>query len=271
MVESHALYADEAQLVRELNARGARAEQLAWKGSGADWRGLDAAIIRATFDYIDDHDGFLDALAAMEAAGCRVWNPLDVVRWNSDKRYLLDIAARGIATVPTWLADHDDPAMIRAGLESFGASEAVLKPAIGAGGFGVRRIAVQDVERALAPGLLVQPLLESVAAEGEWSFVYIDGSLSHVLRKLPAKGDYRVQEIYGGTLELADASDEDMTAAGTIYSALPQDLLYARLDLARVGGSLAVMELELIEPVLSFDLMPEAAGVLAEALLSRLT
>ena len=270
MVHGSELYADETMLVQELNDRGARAEKLPWNGNGADWSRFDAAVIRATFDYIDDHDGFLRTLAEMEAAGCRVYNPMEVVRWNSDKRYLLDIAGRGIATVPTWLAGRDEPAAIHAGLEAIGANEAVLKPAIGAGGFGVRRVRVAEVESALAPGLLVQPLLESVPAEGEWSFVYIDGSLSHVLRKLPARGDYRVQEIFGGTLELAHASAADLASADAIYSALPADLLYARLDLARMNGQLAVMELELIEPVLSFDLQPGAARLLADALLARL-
>lgn len=270
MVHGSELYTDETMLVQELNARGARAEKLPWKGNGSDWSRYDAAVIRATFDYIDDHDGFLRTLSDMEAAGCRVYNPMEVVRWNSDKRYLVEIAGRGIATVPTWLAGRDEPAAIHAGLASFGAEEVVLKPTIGAGGFGVRRVRVEDVESALTPGLLVQPLLESVAAEGEWSFVYIDGSLSHVLRKLPASGDYRVQEIFGGTLELAEASAADLASADAIYSALPADLLYARLDLARVNGKLAVMELELIEPVLSFDLKPGAAALLADALLARL-
>lgn len=270
MLHSDVLYADEAMLVAELNARGARAEQLPWKGNGSDWGAYDAAIIRATFDYIDDRDGFLGTLAAMEAAGCRVFNPLEVVRWNSDKRYLLEIASKGIATVPTWLAGCDAPDAIRGSLEELGAEEAVLKPAVGAGGAGVRRVAVREVEQALAPGLLVQPLLESVMTEGEWSFVYVDGAFSHTLRKLPADGDYRVQEIFGGSLALAEASAADRRAADAIHSALPAGLLYARLDLARVGGTLAVMELELIEPVLSFDLMPQAASRLADALLARL-
>lgn len=270
MVHSEALYADEALLVRELNARGARAEQLAWKGNGTHWADFDAAAIRATFDYIDDRDGFLDTLSAIDSAGCRIFNPLEVVRWNSDKRYLLEIAHRGMPTVPTWQAGRDEPAAIRSSLEKLGAGEAVLKPAVGAGGSGVRRAAVRDVEKELAPGLLVQPLLDSVVTEGEWSFVYIDGAFSHALRKLPAEGDYRVQEIYGGTLALAEASNADLAAADAIYSMLPPGLLYARLDLARLNGRLVVMELELIEPVLSFDLIPQAASRMADALMARL-
>lgn len=270
MVHSDVLYADETMLVAELNARGARAEQVPWKGNGSDWGPFDAAIIRATFDYIDDRDGFLGTLTAMEAAGCRVFNPLEVVRWNSDKRYLVEIGSRGIATVPTWLAGRDAPDAILASLEKLGTEEAVLKPAVGAGGAGVRRVAVRDVEQALAPGLLVQPLLESILTEGEWSFVYVDGAFSHTLRKLPADGDYRVQEIFGGSLALAEASAADRAAADAIHAQLPPGLLYARLDLARLDGHLVVMELELIEPVLSFDLKPEAASRLADALLARL-
>ena len=123
--------------------------------------------------------------------------------------------------------------------------------------------------KPLAPGLIAQPLVPAIATEGEWSFIYIDRQPSHTLLKRPASGDFRVQSIYGGTLRPAAASADDQAAADAILAAVPFDLLYARLDLVRRDGQLAGMELEFIEPFLSFDLVPEAAGRLAEATLAR--
>lgn len=265
-----ALYSDDAVLVRELAARGAHAESVAWDEPGRDWGAFDIAVIRSTFDYIDDVPAFLAALDRMERAGCRVLNPMDVVRWNADKSYLTELAKRGVPVVPTWLGGAAAAGDVAAALDAMGAAAAIVKPAVGGGGSGVRRVPVAAVGTALAPGLLAQPLVPAIATEGEWSFIYIDRQPSHTLLKRPASGDFRVQSIYGGTLRQAPASAADQAAADAILAAVPFDLLYARLDLVRLDGRLAVMELEFIEPILSFDLVPEAAGRLAVATLARL-
>jgi hypothetical protein len=93
--------------------------------------------------------------------------------------------------------------------------------------------------------------------EGEWSFIYFNRQLSHVLLKKPASNDYRVQGIYGGTVEIVKPQSRDLRQAEAILDKLPFDLLYARLDLVRVDGDLSVMEVELIEPILSFNLVLE--------------
>ncbi len=112
---------------------------------------------------------------------------------------------------------------------------------------------------------LVQPFIENVIAEGEWSFSYFNGKLSHVLLKKPAPNDYRVQGIYGGTIQALEPSDDDRKQAEAVMTKLPFDILYARLDFVRLGDQLSIIEIELIEPIFSFNLVPESIDRLVRA------
>ena len=154
-----------------------------------------------------------------------------------------------------------------------------MKPTVGAGGFEVRLVPSTEVAAALTgltaqrpdAGRLVQPLVDGIGTEGEISFVYVDGEITHVLQKIPASGDVRSQGTYGGTMRYMHPGWEDRAEADAIMAKLPFRPLYARLDLVRVDEHVAVMELELIEPVLYFDFAPEGAGRLAAAALARLS
>ena len=112
--------------------------------------------------------------------------------------------------------------------------------------------------------------MSSIVTEGEWSFVFIAGAFSHALLKKPASGDYRVHGMYGGSIARADPDEGDLARALDIHSRLPFDLLYSRLDLVRTADGLAVMEVELIEPFLYFEIAPEAVGRLIEAVIRKL-
>ena len=271
-------FEDDRQLVAALEARGAEASLVAWTDERIDWSGFDAAVIRSTWDYIDQRDRFLKVLASIEASSCVVMNPLEAVRWNSDKHYLLDLESRGVAIVPTFRAWSEDWPQLRSRFIAERWHTVVLKPAVGAGGAGVHRLAVDDVEEALSrlatqhPNVphLIQPLADAVVTEGEWSFIHIGGELSHTLLKRPAAGDYRAHSIYGGSVERAEPSEDDQRQVAAMLQTLPFELAFARLDLVRVGGRLAVMELELIEPMLYFEFAPEGIARLARAILTRL-
>jgi glutathione synthase/RimK-type ligase-like ATP-grasp enzyme len=262
----------------EFARRGVEAPSVVWGDPGIDWDQFDLALIRSTWDYIDQRERFLTVLSTIEASSCMLFNPLAAVRWNSDKRYLLDLDDWGVPTVPTYQAPTTDHASLEETLIKEGWRSAILKPRIGAGGSQVHRVATHEVASTLEKlteqhprqEFLVQPLIESVITEGEWSFIYIDGALSHVLLKKPALGDYRAHGIYGGTVESAEPTPGDRSRAEAMLGRLPFDLLYARLDLVRVDGRLAVMELELVEPMLYFDLAPEGVGRLAGATMARL-
>lgn len=270
------LFTDDALLLAELARRDVAAEPVVWSEPDVEWGAFDVALIRSTWDYIDDLEHFLSVLARIERSSCLLVNPLSAVRWNTDKTYLFDLAEWEVPIVPTFPAAAD-PRVLRHALARDGWDHAVLKPRVGAGAAGVRRMPLDELAptlAALAGGarseLLVQPLVESVVAEGEWSYVYVAGELSHVLLKTPAPGDYRAHGIYGGTITPVDPPPDDRAQVDAMLARLPFDLLYARLDLVRIGNRLVVMELELIEPMLYLALAPAAAGRLASATIARL-
>ncbi|MGR0220448.1 ATP-grasp domain-containing protein [Agromyces sp. ZXT2-6] len=264
-----ALFEDDRLLIAALRRRGVDAVPVAWSDD-ADWAGFDLAVLRSTWDYVDRLPEFLTALAAIEAQGCRVRNPLDAVRWNSDKRYLDALADRGLPFVPLIRTVTSDPdAAVRA-VSAAGWDELVVKPTVGVGGSGVVRLPAPRLSehlRTVGDAMLVQPFAPAVLEEGEYSFAVIGGEVSHVLRKLPAAGDFRAHGIYGGTVAAHAASADDLAQVRDLYSRLPFDLDYARIDVVRFGGRLAVLELELIEPILYLSLAQDAADRLAAAVL----
>lgn len=265
-----ALFTDDRMLMAAFHEHGVEAEPVVWSDPGVDWNAFDVALIRSTWDYIDEPESFLSVLGRIASSSCRLFNPLDVVRWNSDKSYLFDIDAWGIPIVPTLRA-------ATALGELPGWSRFVVKPAVGTGASDVSLVSRGDIGATLEQlseagslrDYLVQPMVESVVTEGEWSFVFVAGQFSHALLKKPADGDYRSQGIYGGTIQPEAPRPDDLRQVEGILAALPYDLLYARLDLVRIDGRLAIMELELIEPILYFTLSPLGPDPLVSATIAR--
>jgi len=269
------LFGDDRRLIAAFAERGVDAEPVAWTDPDVDWDAYDAAVLRSTWDYVDDARHFLDVTAAIERSRCTLLNPADAVRWNADKRYLDDLDRLGVPIVPLVRGTRADAPRIHASITEAGWDELVLKPAVGVGGSGVVRTTATSLPQVLGSlppdtEVLVQPFVEAIFDEGELSFIFIGGVLSHVLRKRPARGDFRAHGIYGGTVVAAAAPADDLAQLEAMVARLPFDLLYARFDVVRIDGRLAVLELELIEPMLYFDLAPGSAGRLADATLVRL-
>ena len=269
------LYADDHRLLEAFAARGVDARSVAWNDPEVDWTAFDAAMPRSTWDYVDHLDEFLDVMAAIDRT-CTLVNPYAAVRWNADKHYLDDLADLGVPTVPLVRGNADDGPGLKELVEEAGWRDLVLKPAVGVGGSGVVHTNTEGLEQALgalAAGtdVLVQPFARSIVDEGEWSYVFLGGRLSHVLRKRPAVGDFRAHGIYGGTIERAEPDPGDARAVATILDQVPFEIDYARIDVVRFDGRPAVLELELIEPNLSLDLAPGSADRLAEAVIRRVT
>jgi glutathione synthase/RimK-type ligase-like ATP-grasp enzyme len=267
------LFEEDNLLVDGFEAQGFQARPIIWSDPSIDWDQFDIALIRSTWDYLDDREHFLYVLSAIEASSCTLFNPLAVVRWNIDKHYLFDLQTWGVPVIPTLLgSDIETEAFHRLFIEKQ-VETVILKPTIGLGGSHSRRVPLDElgsVLRELQTGgphreYLIQPFIEDILTEGEWSFIYFNRQLSHVLLKKPAPNDYRVQGIYGGTVQPAEPSPQDLLQAEAVIAKLPFDVLYARLDFVRVEGRLSVIEIELIEPIFSFNLVPESVGRLVDA------
>src|SRR3954471_13658969 len=95
------LVADDRLLVHALAHRGVPAIGAVWNDPTVQWSDYDAVVIRSCWDYHLAHDAFLAWIAGLESSGVRILNPPPLVRWNSEKSYLRDLASEGVLTVPT--------------------------------------------------------------------------------------------------------------------------------------------------------------------------
>lgn len=244
-----------------------------WRAPLAELARFDLAILGTPWDYTEAKDEFLERLAELEAAGVRVCNPLEVVRWNADKLYLKELAARGAVTIPTLWPERAGLADVLAAFDHFGTDRVVVKRRVGAGAIGqdsFTREAPPAPDWAMDQPAMIQPFLPAIQREGELSFIFIGGALSHALIKQATGGDYRIQSLYGGTETPLVPAPADRTAAEAVMALLPfaEPPLYARIDMVRLeDGRLAVIEAELIEPYLYPEQGPEFGPRLAEALL----
>ncbi len=272
---------DHAGLAEAVADRGVRAEWVPWDDPTVDWSGYDLVLLRETWDYPPKLAAFLawvDSLAKLTS----LVNPSAVVRWNHHKRYLQELAALGVPTVPTTVvtSGSTDP---HATARAAGAATVVVKPAVGIGGNDAERGRADDPAtaahlRALLAGgdVLVQPYLQSIEASGETSLVVLGGRVSHAVTKLPAGGEFRIHEHRGGRYaQVEPAAAEVELALGACEAARAitgEDLLYARADLvAGDDGRPLLMELELIEPSLYLHTVPAATERLADLVVAALT
>ncbi|MCM2512931.1 hypothetical protein ABZ755_02365 [Streptomyces griseoincarnatus] len=262
-------------LVRALDEAGAEASAEVWDDGRVDWARFDLAVIRSTWDYSWRAAEFT-AWAERCGGLTRLANPADVVRWNTDKRYLADLAAAGVPVVETRYLAPGDSVELPDGIEF------VVKPASGAGArFAARYTpdehdtAVRHVRRLHDDGFtaMVQPYVRAIDSGGERALQFFDGKLLHASRKGPvlAPGtpyDQR-KTAHPGLTDWTPTADE-LAVADAALSAVPgePELLYARVDLVDGDdGRPRVMELELVEPNLFLWLHPESLPVVAERII----
>jgi glutathione synthase/RimK-type ligase-like ATP-grasp enzyme len=246
---------------------------VAWDDPGADWSRYDAVWLRSTWNYTQDHDGFL-AWVARVATHATLLNPAPIVRWNSHKSYLVDLEERGVDVVPTVVVRSGDGLALDRVLDERGWTEAVVKPAVSVGAIGATRVS-RDAAAGWAPDdglgdLLVQPLMPGVS-RGETSMIAVEGQVTHAVRKIPATGDFRVHVEYGGEEVTHEPTTAELDLAARALAAVGERLLYARVDCVESPDGPRLMELELIEPSLFLPLAPAGAlDALADAVVERL-
>lgn len=267
----------DAPLLEAALARaGAEVVMLPWDADDGPARGADLVVLRSTWNYYRDLPAFL-AWLDRTAARTPVLNPPSIARWNVDKRYLRDLEARGVAIVPTVFVEEGPDADLARALDGapFDADRdpIVIKPTVSAASFNTRRFApeargeAQRFLRELARerAVMIQPYMADVEAYGERSLVFVDGALSHAIRKSP--------RLAGGDESVSAAqpiADDERAFAERALAPMVDELLYARVDVVRdPSGALRIMELELLEPSLFLVQRPEAADRLAEGIVRR--
>ena len=275
---------DDRSLFDALARRGVEPLVRVWDDPAIDWPRHDAMLVRTPWDYYRRWDEFSAFLAAIEQVGLRTINPIATLRWNADKRYLVELAAAGLPVVPTRLVERGDPVALEHAISAVRGSgvDVVVKPTISGGAWRTWRFGADgpgalraELDAALAAGaLLVQPYLDAVARAGEWSLLFFAGRYSHALLKRPRSGDFRVQESHGGTHSNAEPDAALRAAAQRVVDALPAlghpGVLYARVDGVVDDGAFRLMELEVFEPQLFLDGRPAAAARFADVIAGAL-
>ncbi len=270
---------DDRLLIPALATLGITAAPLVWDDGAAQWGDLDAVVVRSCWDYHLRLGEFLHWLERLEQRGIPVLNPPALVRWNTDKSYLLDLAARGIAIVPTHRVQRGGITSLSSVLDQLETDEAVVKPAVSASAHATWRTSQVQADgddeqfRTLvaAGDVLVQPLVRAIAESGEWSLVCFGGAASHAVLKRPAAGDWRVQVELGGSAKLCPGPAALVQGAGRVLAAArAEGSAYARVDGYLENDGLVLMELELIEPQLFLELESRAPERFARAIAAAL-
>lgn len=272
------LYEDDRLLVTALADLGIASVPAIWSDPRVDWTAFDALVIRTPWDYFERAAEFRVWLDARRAERVLLCNSHAVLDWNFDKGYLQGLARAGVAIVPTVFIARGENADIAALARGHGWDDVVVKPTIGGGAHGIRRLRVAELDDHAADiatmledrGVLVQPFLPEVQSDGELSLLFFDGVFSHAVRKRPKTGDYRVQFHLGGTHENAVVSDALVEQARACVAHAPEPTVYARVDGVVRDGRFLLMELEIFEPLMFLARHPEAPARFARAIEKRL-
>lgn len=240
-----------------------------WHDAG-DLSGFDIVTPLLAWGYHRDPDRWFALLDRCAADGVPLVNPVPLLAWNSDKAYLFDLEAAGVAIVPTIACPALDTAALADAAMRFGSPDLIVKPARSAGSDRTYRLTPDAAIPHDVAGhpMLIQPTMPGIA-EGELSLLYFGGRLSHAIVKRAPAGEFRVQPQFGGSVEAIDPPHAAKALAEVALAACPCPPAYARVDMVRDRDGYALMELELIEPSLFLEHAPDSGAMLVAALASQ--
>lgn len=254
-------------LFEPLKKLGWHAEEVSWRNDEVDWNDYDAVIIRSPWDYQKNPQAFLNVLTEIEQSEALLENSLDIVKWNIDKTYLRDLESNGIEIVPSRWFQTFSTDLFPGVFSELSSDEIVIKPTISAGADDTFRIHqsnygifIDDLRAVFNDRpFLVQPFMDNITKEGEFSVFFFGDTYSHTILKTPKTNDFRVQEEHGGRLTLVEPEEDLLDVAHNMHSMINPEPLYTRADYVRTSkNTFALMELELIEPSLYFNMDPES-------------
>jgi glutathione synthase/RimK-type ligase-like ATP-grasp enzyme len=264
---------EDADVLTYLQQKGLPIEKVVWDNPNIQWTHYKAVILKAPWDYHEKYSKFISWLDQLQNLGIPVWNEVDIVKWNSDKHYLADIAQKGFPVIPTRYIHQLDEVT-----ESWfeGSDKWVIKPCISAGAKNTLLFEVAqwpEIASHLETWLkeepyMLQPYVKEIQ-NGEWSLLFFGGKYSHSLLKTPKDADFRVQHYLGGKVDYQTASSNLIQQAQRYIDAFASNTLYARVDGVLINEVFHLMELELIEPYLFINGEESRLEAYHQAVLSK--
>lgn len=257
-----------------LEALGWQLEAVPWRAAEVDWNRFDAVYIGTPWDYPEDPQRFMRVLEAIVSAGPILVNDIELVRWTLPKTYLRDLEQLGVAIVPSIWGDEISAAILKNAFDHFRTDRIIVKPIVSTNATDTfllqlenfQTFATQIFQVFASRSFVVQPFIDNVRSEGEYSLFYFNRRFSHAICKIPRPADFRVQEEFGATISSVEP-EADLASAGAAVMRLVEPLpAYARVDFVRgPDDRFLLMELELIEPSMYLRMHPSAPQRFADA------
>jgi glutathione synthase/RimK-type ligase-like ATP-grasp enzyme len=258
-------------LIKELERLGFNVMRKSWSDPDFEWKSTKYAIFRTTWDYFDRLSEFINWLEGTSVK-TKFINDYSLVKWNLDKHYLKDLKNSNVPIVPTNFIEPDDDIKLEVIFKQFNLDEIIIKPAISGAARHTYRVNKQNLKFQCKifsdlhknETWLIQPFLHTIISKGEISLIMINGNYSHSVLKIAKKGDFRVQDDFGGTVHDYQPGQNEIELAEKALKACPVLPVYARVDIVwDEMGSPLISELELIEPELFFRNREASARELA--------
>jgi glutathione synthase/RimK-type ligase-like ATP-grasp enzyme len=259
---------------RALEKFNLKVHRLSWDDPNFDWSSTQYALFRTTWDYFDKFDEF-SAWLKNVSQKTNLINTESIIKWNINKHYLTDLENKGVHCTPTIFIEKGSQKSLAQLHDQISWQETVLKPVISGAARHTYKLNLLNLhlyesifkELIQKEAFMLQPFQKNIVEKGELSLIVIDGKFTHAILKIAKKGDFRVQDDFGGTVHNYKPSLEEIDFAERAVKACPSKPTYARVDMFTDNdGHLAVSELELIEPELWFRNNPVAANKLAFAI-----
>ena len=248
-----------------MNRSGSLSSREVWTNEEINWSDYDLILLKAPWDYHENIIAFYNWLDLLNNLSIPILNPYEILKWNSDKHYLKEISDSGLRVIPTVFLEKNSSLQLKSVFEELNSQKLIIKPCISAGAkntfvltsdnITLHQKSIDDLLKHEA--LLVQPFINEIETEGEWSFLFFDGKYSHSVLKKPCAGDFRVQHCYGGTIHADKIEMPYIEAAQNFVDKFAKGCLYARVDGVMVNNTFLLMELELLEPFLFLSYHPK--------------
>jgi glutathione synthase/RimK-type ligase-like ATP-grasp enzyme len=250
------------------------AKAVVWDDEFVEWTQFDYLIFRNTWDYYQKESAFNTWLDKIESLGIKTFNPISVIQQNKHKFYLKELEKQGISILPTIFLEKNSISNLHDLMPKHW-EKVVIKPAFSAGSYLTKLIDRSELasiqtefkDHFETKDFLLQEFRQEIKELGETSFIFFNGKFSHAVNKKPVENDFRVQIQYGGKYTLIQPNDDLLHQAELVLSKIPEQLLYARVDGIVIENKLHLMEIELIEPDLYFDLADGARERFVESFL----
>lgn len=248
-----------------------------WDDPNVKWEQYDVALLKTPWDYSDKYGEFKLFLDNLQKMGIALINSYSMVRWNMDKHYLQEMINEGFNVIPSVFIDKGKILLPDNLFEELRTEKIIIKPCVGGGAKNTLVIdksynndTLTDFIRLVSNGdYIAQPMMEEIQ-NGEWSFIFFNEKYSHTVIKRPKEGDYRVQQIHGGSIENIVPDKNLLKDAASFVKRFAVDSLYARVDGIIINNTFMLMELELIEPFLYLAYQSEAKTAYRKALIEQL-